>query len=161
MNSLLLTILILIALWLVFAIFIPFILFPNYLIKPKIKETYKIRQIANKLKNKNPEKTLENAYSFVVKNHYGIGNSFRNKLHYFWALFNNNVENNIGKKTYIWCHTQNLILKTILFNTGQFNKENVKIKWTVGQYIHQYLMVKVGNKIIKIDPFYKVYKNLN
>lgn len=161
MDDLWLVVLLIMGIWLLFAIVIPFVLFPNYLIRPRIKETSKIKRISAKLKGKNQEQTLKNVYNFVIENHYGIRTSFLNKVRYFWTLFSNDVENNIGKKKCIWCHAQNILLKTILINTKQFIEEDIKIKWSVGFFIHQYLLVRIKNKEVKLDPFYKIYEVKN
>jgi len=79
-------------LWILLGIILPFLLFPNYLQRPRIKTTKKIKNFANKLKNKDPQKTLENVYRFVVKNHYEIAKSKVSKISYFGMLFHNDVE---------------------------------------------------------------------
>lgn len=152
-----------IVLWILLGIVIPFILFPNYLFKPKIKTTKKIKQVANKLKDKNSQKTLKKIYDFLIKNHYGISKSTKNEIIYLGKLFHNNVEKNLGNKSYIFCHAQNLMLKTLLINTEQFKEEDIKVKWVIGSnlIIHQYLIIKVSNKKIKVDPFCKIYKVLS
>src|SRR3989344_4158043 len=90
-------------LWILLGIVIPFIIFPNYLFKPKIKTTKKIKQVAN-----------------IIKNHYGISKSAKNKIFYLGRLFKNDVEENLENKIYLFCHAQNLMLNTLLINTKQF-----------------------------------------
>ena len=150
-------------LWILLGIVIPFIIFPNYLFKPKIKTTNKIKQVAIKLKEKNPQKTVKKIYDFVTDNHYGISKSAKNKIFYLGRLFKNDVKQNLGNKTYIFCHAQNLVLKTLLINTGQFEEKDIKVKFVVGNnlIIHQYLLVNVESKRVKLDPFYRIYKVLS
>ena len=149
-------------LWILLGIVITFIIFPNYLFKPKIKTTKKIKQVANKLKDKNPQKTLKKIYNFIIKNHYGISKSAKNKIFYLGRLFKNDVEENLENKIYLFCHAQNLMLNTLLINTKQFEEKDIKVKWFIDYtlIIHQYLLVSMGNKKVKLDPFYRIYKVL-
>jgi hypothetical protein len=154
--------LIAISLGVLFGIILPFIVFPNYLFRRKLRRTMELENLAQKLKERSPLKTLKNSFNFVITNHYGLDESFKNKFFHLANLFHNNPNNYLGKKHYLFCHTQNLFLKTILILTGQFSEEEIKVKWSIGKsfIIHQYLLIKVGNRIIKADPFYRILQIL-
>ena len=54
------------------------------------------------------------------------------------------------------CHIQNLIMRSLLIATGQFSADDFKRKSILGGSgaIHQYMIIRVGEKTFKADQFY-------
>ncbi len=131
--------------------FLGFIVTPNHIFYTKIKETKYLEDIAKKLKSKDKEKTLKKVYSYVI-------NNFSNEKHNFilqgYKLFFVDVEKLLKRKQFAQCTLQNLVLITLLINTGQFKESNFKRKWTIthGIVLHQYVLVKIKNKKFRLDP---------
>ena len=150
-------IILIISLWFVLAIIFPFILFPNYLIKPKISYSPKIKGIVFKLRSKNKNQTLKNIYSYIVDNYC---NKRWYRIFFLHKMFFWNTNKLLSRKQFLWCHSQNKILIDLLINSGQFKREDIKIKWVLSRNltIHQYLIV---NSRIKIDSFYRMFETLN
>jgi hypothetical protein len=150
-------------LWIFLCKVIPFILYPNYLIPSKVEKYSKIKNLSRRLKSVKKEKTLENIYNYFVKNHRGKSelNSIQDYLTLL-EVFDFKTEKILGKKRFLWCHTQNRMFKSILINTGQFKPKEVRIQriFFKSTFIHQYLLVTVGKKVIKIDPVYKIYLSI-
>jgi len=137
---------------------IPFIIFPNYLFKPKIIKTDFMGTIVDTLNNTERQKTLENIWGYIVDKHYGfVEQGFIKKMILSPNLFKNKIEN-IDKSIILFCHTQNLYIKTLLVNSSQFDDADIKIKWVISKnfIIHQYLLLSFDDKKIKIDPFFKI-----
>jgi len=152
-------IIILIYFFLVFII--PLLFFPYFLREAKIQQTKKIKTIANKLKSRNKEKTLENIFNYVKSKYYGkVVKLFLFLDRHFY--FNVKKLLSLKNRTYLPCHVQNLILKILLINTGQFKEENFvkKIIITPILTIHQYYLIKINNKTFKADPYFKILREI-
>ncbi|MDZ7798088.1 MAG: hypothetical protein U5L76_00550 [Patescibacteria group bacterium] len=145
-------------LWICLGIIFPYIIFPNYLIKPKIKSSNGIRKVAKKLKSKNKEKTIRNVYDFLIKQYEGHRKII--SINSLKQLFKYNVDELLKNKQFLWCHSQNLILKTLLINTGHFKENDIRIKWTITKRltIHQYIEIRKNNSLYKLDPFYEQFR---
>ncbi len=124
----------------------PFFLYPNYF---------------KKLKGKNKIETLENISNYMNKIYSGFDNMFKMKsLFTVFQIGDFNTDKILNKKQFLWCHNQNRLIKSILINTGQFDENEIKIQrnylWSF--FIHQWLLINVEEKKIKIDPFYRIFE---
>ncbi len=74
-------------------------------------------------------------------------------------LFKYNIDELLRKKQFLWCYSQNLILKILLINTEQFKEEDIRIKWTITKRltIHQYIEIRKYNSLYRLDPFYEQF----
>jgi hypothetical protein len=150
------TILILILLWVIFAIIFPFILFPNYFLSYKIDNSINIRNKSTSLKSKSKRKTITNIYNYIIKTYKGNKNQY--KFSNFPIFFQYKSSVLLDKKQFLWCHTQNNILRDLLVSTNKFSKKDIKIKWTLSKNFttHQYILIHFDNLECKLDPFYKI-----
>ena len=92
---------------------------------------------------------------------YIINNFSREKYNFilqFYKLFYTDVEKLLQKKQFAQCTTQNLILITLLVNTGKFKESDFERKWTTTHLIvlHQYILAKIGHRVFKVDPLLRV-----
>ncbi len=151
----------LVFLWFFLASIVAHIILPNQMFETKIQRTKRIKTLANKLKSKDELETLKNVYSYVIKNY--IGDKEKFKLLIVPRLFRYNLDKILDRKNYfIACHIQNKIIITLLINSGQFKREDMEKKHNITNWltIHQYLIVRIGIKKYKVDPFYHVFKKL-
>ncbi|MBU2576744.1 MAG: hypothetical protein KKF50_03405 [Nanoarchaeota archaeon] len=155
-------IIMLVAIWILFTVIIPILIMPNiYFIKLRRRKTKEIEKISRKLKDKSKEKTLKNVYDYITQNYTGIEERY--KLANYFKLFQYNVDWNLKhKKQFLACHLQNWMTITLLLNTGQFTRKEIKKHIYVTRYltIHQYLIVKIDKQKFKIDPFFKEFNKL-
>ena len=149
-----------IIIWFLFATAIPYIIIPNLLFKTKIQCSEKLKKFSQKFKSKNKQQTLKNIYNYIIKNYKEDTYPFANFINLLNIpkLFAQNIEKIINKKQFLPCHVQNLVLITLLLNTGQFKKSDFKRKETITNFltIHQYVIIKINNKKLKADPFFKI-----
>lgn len=138
---------------------LPMMVFPNQIFKTIIQRTEKLSKFALKFKSKDKEKTLRNVYSFVEKCY---SSEKYNLFLFLWKHFYTDAEKLIGKNQFLPCHVQNLILVTLLVNTGQFKESEIERKQTITYFgtAHQYIIVKINGKRYKIDPFFEIWKEL-
>ena len=139
----------------------PYFLYPNYFKKSKIEDYDNIKKLASKLKNKNKIETLKNVSNYMNETYFSYERVFQIKS--ILTLFNIgdfDTKNILNKKQFLWCHNQNRLFKSILVNTDLFNEKEIKIekRYFKSFFIHQWLSVNVGEKIIKIDPYYKIFE---
>jgi hypothetical protein len=154
-------ILIALMVWILFAIILPFLILPNFFLREqKPQKTKEIEKIAKKLKKKEKEKTLRSIYNYVIKNYDGYNKKY--KLANYLKLFQANVGKNLEKSQFLVCHLQNLIIRDLLLNTGQFTKEDFKQKFCVTKFLtgHQYLIINTGEEKFYVDPFYRKFEKL-
>jgi hypothetical protein len=148
-----------IMIWILITIAIPFFVFPGYIFKSKTRKTKHLQKIASKLKRKDPEKTLKNTYHMVLKHCYGYKKmSFAG----IKELFVYNPEKLITQRKFAWCHSQNIAIRNLLINTGQFRRKDLKLAWRITPKltIHQYSIITIKNKKFKVDPFYRELEKL-
>jgi hypothetical protein len=138
----------------------PLLFFPNYIQKPKLKDNKKITSFSKKLKSNNKKQTLKNVYKYISKNY--SGSEDKRKFLFLWKLFITKSKGLIKNPQFIWCHLQNLLLEELLVETGQFKKEDFKIRWMITRWltIHQYWNISVGEEQYFVDLFYKKFKKL-
>ena len=131
--------------------FLGFIVTPNHIFYTKIRKTKHLENIAKKLKSTDNEKTLKNVYSYVINN---FSIEKYNFILQWYKLFFVDVEKLLKRKQFAQCTLQNLVLITLLINTGQFKESDFKRKWTITHRIvlHQYVLVKIKDKIFRLDP---------
>jgi hypothetical protein len=148
-------------LYLVLRSLIPFIIFPGYLFDSPIKRTENLRKVAKRLMKTTKEQTLKNIFDYTFNNHGGIAGTIK-KFTLLKNLFLNNPEELINEKVPLYCHSQNLIIKTLLVNTNQIKERDIKVKWQLGTDlgIHQYLLVEINNKFFKVDSFYNILQEV-
>ena len=143
-----------VVIYFVITFFIPLLVLPNYLIyKPKHKITSKkLKEVVKKLdKIKDDERFAKGALNFL-KSKYQVSGpiTFFAHLH---KLFWHNPNKIIERSGFSYCHVQNMMLKTILLESGRFKEEDIKMKLTFTGVIHQYLVVKVNGGWIEFDPW--------
>ena len=150
-----------ITLWILITFLVPLLIVPNFIVfKDKIHKTKKIKSIAKKLKAKSKLQTLKNTYEYIIKNYPGEKEKLKLVLIQKW--FYNNPEELLAKKQFLPCHIQNFLTRTLLINTGQFKKSNFKTTPTISPFLtaHQYLIIEINSQQYKVDPFFKVFKNI-
>jgi hypothetical protein len=155
--------------WIIFAIIIPYIYLPNFLFKEKIESSKEIKLIAKKLIARNKEETLKKVYHYVsihfqdYKQEFDLKNL--DKFYELFKLHNYSVKRLLSfkHKEFMWCYAQVKVILSLLRNTGKFSDKDLRIKIVLSPYfsIHQYALIKIGNKKIKVDPFYRIHKQVN
>lgn len=143
-----------------FSVILPLFVIPNLaFIKTKIQKTKRLREFSKKFKSKNKEKTLKNVYNFVIKNYKGKEQRYKVAL-LLPKVYFQDVEKIIKKNQFLHCHIFDRVFITLLINTGQFYEEDFEIKLQISSFgtIHQYLIVKLNGKRIKVDPFCRVFE---
>lgn len=148
------TILLIIVIYFLISFFIPLFILPNYLIfKPKHKITnQKLKEEAKILsKIKDKAAVLKSAVDFVTKRYCPSGPIIF--LFHLPRLFWNNPNKIIEREGFAYCHVQNLMLKTILIESGKFNEAEIKTKINFTLVIHQYLQIKIKDRWIDVDPW--------
>lgn len=168
MKEIIFFIIFVIILWIIFAILLPYIRLPNFLFKEKIEKNQTIAKIAKKLKAKTKKQTLENVYAYVRTHFEDYHKEFDlrhlNRFYELFQLHNYKVRKLLilHRKKFMWCYAQVKVLVSLLKNTRQFSEKEIKIKTCFSPYfsIHQYILIKIGNEKIKIDPFYGIYKQI-
>ncbi|MFH1326908.1 MAG: hypothetical protein ABIH59_02165 [archaeon] len=135
------------------------LIIPNQRFQTKIMKTQKIKKQAKKLKGKTKKQTLDKIWKFVTNKYVGEPEKF--KLLIIPRLFRINIDKLLDEKNYFAaCHIQNKIIETLLINSGDFKKQDIKRRYyvTIWLTIHQYLVVKVEGIHYKVDPFYMVFE---
>ncbi|MCM8774634.1 MAG: hypothetical protein NC820_07910 [Candidatus Omnitrophica bacterium] len=134
-------------------VLLPYIIFPTFARDFRIKKNKKVEKFAKKMMLKNREKTLNKIFDFVQGKYTSeIYKEFLFPKRHFYT----EVDKLLEKSLFLPCHIQNLILRTLLIATKQFAPKDFKRKFVLGKYgaIHQYLLIKVGKKRFKADPFF-------
>ncbi len=159
LKYILLIILIFFCLVFVLIFLIPLLIFPGFLRKKRFKVTKKTKKIAQKLKDKDKEKTLRNVFNYVKKmcseERYNL--FIRIKSH-----FHRKINKLVDKKQFLPCHMQSFVLVSLLISTGQFRGEDLKKKIIMRPLliIYEYYLIKIKNKIFKADPFFDKLEQL-
>lgn len=139
----------------------PYFAYPNYFKKSKIENYPEIQKLATRLKRNGKKQTIESIYNYMVTTYSGYDqvNNFKNLLSIFY-IGDYSTKNILHQKRFLWCHTQNRLLKSILINTGLFTENEIiiKRKFLKSFFIHQWIEIILNNQIIIIDPYYKVFK---
>jgi hypothetical protein len=150
------TILSIFALYIGIVFILPHFILPNYsLIKTKHKVTSKeLTNIFKKLnKIKDDEKFVKAALIYISK-HYKTTENPLIFISHFPKLFWYNPNKIIKQKGFAYCHIQNLMLKTILIESGRFKPEQIQTKTTISSITtHQYMILTINNKKLHLDPW--------
>ena len=149
---------------------LPFILYPNYLLPGKIEQYSSLIELSIKLRGVGKQQTLENAFQYLREKHASDDKIWRwkNLATLFW-VGDFSTQAVLEKKCFLWCHTQNRLLKSLLVNSGMFRADDVQIgrmfffnsKFPyqgISIFIHQYLLINIDGTIFKIDPFYNIFE---
>jgi hypothetical protein len=121
----------------------------------------KIDILAKKLSKGSREAVLKRVYAHVKSIYLGKGNSYN--LRNILKLRDFKTEKILKKKEFFFCHTQNRVLIDLLIATKKFKIKDIKIRKELFKhlYIHQYIEVDLKNKKFKLDPFYKIFQEID
>jgi hypothetical protein len=139
--------------------FLPLILLPGFIGKRKFESSKELKRVARDLKKKDKKETLKNIFKYVQETYSSERHLLLILLH---KHFFKKVGKLIGKKQYLPCHVQSLVLVTLLLNTGQFIERDM-IRHTgmsITGFIHQYYLVRIGRDLYKVDPFYNILRKV-
>jgi len=144
---------------------LPFVLYPNYLFKSKIETYPEVKDLALSLKGEEDLQTVKNAYDYMLRQYGGNDSVIKfgvlikglKDLFYIGDFPTGGI---LNQKQFLWCHGQNRILKSLLVNTGIFDEASVKIekRFFSSFFIHQWVVVSLGDKKVKMDPYYKIFE---
>ncbi|MBU3913154.1 MAG: hypothetical protein KKE50_03605 [Nanoarchaeota archaeon] len=148
-----------IVVYLLIVFILPLFLFPNHLFKTRIRKTQFLKKFAKKFKGNSKEKTLRNIYDYIITNYDGFNQAY-NLFFLPYKHFYTSVERIVLKKQFLPCHVHNLVLITLAINTGQFQEKDFERREVMGitGVLHQYVLVKLNTKTVKVDSFYKIYE---
>ncbi len=147
--------------WILGAIVIPFLTIPNFVkFNGNVQRTKNVKSIANKLKTKTKEQTLRNIFKYVTKKYTSYEDQFQLAIVPKW--FYNNPEKLLKKSQFLPCCVQNLVIRTLLVNTGQFKNSDIKSMAMITKKLtaHQYLTIKVDNQKYKVDAYFRILKKI-
>jgi len=153
---------VIISLWIIFMVLAPLIIITENFLEDRIRKTKTSKKIAKKLKGKTKLKTLRNTYDYINDHFYGQGH----QLDYITPpeFFDLGIATRLllKNKRFLWCSNQIAILISLLINTDHFKKEDIRLKWALGKNLvtHFYVEVQLGNKKIKVDSFYNIFKHI-
>ena len=149
------------AAYLLFCKLWPFVLYPNYLFKSEIEQYPELKELAERLKREDKFETIKNVYAYMQDTYSGHREVLRmGSLLSVFKLGDFSTNNIINEKQFLWCHTQNRVMKSILVNTGQFNENDIVIKrvYLKSCFIHQWFSIEDDGKVITIDPYYGLFQ---
>jgi len=150
---------------------LPFVLYPNYLFPGKVERYLTLVEYARKLRGSNREETLRNAFTYL-REYYPSDHAIWKweSLKSLLLIGDFSTEPYLGKPSFLWCHTQNRLLKSLLVNSGHFREDEIRIgrmffrnhnspTFGFSVFIHQYVLVDLDNRTtVKIDPFYGIFE---
>ncbi|NTW75893.1 MAG: hypothetical protein HGB34_03245 [Candidatus Moranbacteria bacterium] len=148
---------------------LPFVLYPNYLRSGKVERYPALVELSEKLRSKDRQETLRNAFAYLREHHASDGRIWKWKnLATLLLAGDFSTEPYIDKDCFLWCHTQNRLLKSLLVNSGHFREDEVRIgrmffrnhnspAFGLSIFIHQYVLVDLDDRTtVKVDPFYGI-----
>ncbi|MBI5457772.1 hypothetical protein HY971_03545 [Candidatus Kaiserbacteria bacterium] len=139
----------------------PYFLYPNYFLRSRIERYPELVELSSKLRGADALQTARNAYAYMRRTYTGYTDAFRiRSLLTVFQFGDFSTRELLNKKQFLWCHTQNRLLKSILVNTGDFSEGEVAIKRTFFPifFIHQWISLEVNGKKIKIDPHCGIFE---
>lgn len=139
----------------------PYFLYPNYFLKSKVERYPELVELSLNLRGADALQTAENAYAYMQRTYSGYTDAFKiRSLLTVFQLGDFSTNDFLNKKQFLWCHTQNRLLKSILVNTGHFKESDVVIKRKLFFifFIHQWILLEVNGKKIKIDPHCGIFE---
>lgn len=154
--------------YLLFLKLLPFILYPNYLLPGKIEKYPALIKLSKELKGCDKRETLEKAFRYLRGRHKSDDAIWRpENLKTLFLVGDFSTEAVLKKNCFLWCHTQNRILKSILVNSGMFTEKEIMIGRMfffnpdppyrgISIYIHQYVLIDIDGEVFKADPFYNI-----
>ncbi len=97
---------------------------------------------------KDDSEFLKLAYDYITTKYTG---GHAETITMFWRAFGDTFGKSPG---FLPCNAQNYILRTMLVRSGRFKDSDVQVKVALfTKFIHQYLLVKVGDTFIVVDPW--------
>jgi hypothetical protein len=74
-------------------------------------------------------------------------------------IFENDINVLWSKNGFLHCTSINYVMRILLVKSGFFTEDDLRLKWTHVGYIspHQYLQVKVDEKLINVDIWAYAY----
>ena len=152
----------LLIIYVVFCKLWPYCFYPNYLRKSKIENYPELIELSSKLRGNNKLETIENVYGYMQQTY--SGNDDILKLRNLLSVFNLgdfSTKSILNKKIFLWCHNQNRLFKSFLVNSGLFNENDIVIQKRLftSFFIHQWLVIGIDDKKIKVDPYYNIFNN--
>ncbi|MDB5238406.1 MAG: hypothetical protein JWM46_676 [Candidatus Kaiserbacteria bacterium] len=139
----------------------PFVFYPNYLRKAKIETYPELTELAARLKGSDRVETLRSAYAYMQDTYTGYREIWRIKnLRTLIRIGDFSTEKILSRKQFLWCHTQNRLLKSILVHTGDFTEKEIVIKRVFDRsfFIHQWLSVQANKHIYTVDPHCGIFE---
>ncbi|MEI7749859.1 MAG: hypothetical protein WCJ25_02545 [Candidatus Moraniibacteriota bacterium] len=125
----------------------------------KVERYPALVELSEKLRGKDRRETLGNAFAYLREHHASDDKIWlRENLMTLLQIGDFSTEHYIDKDCFLWCHTQNRLLKSILVNSGMFTENQVMIGrmffWNpdspyrgISVYIHQYALVDIGGTV--------------
>jgi hypothetical protein len=151
---------------------LPFVLYPNYLLPGKVEKYPSLVKLSMELRGKDKKETLENVFRYLRKYHHSEDKIWKweSLATLFW-ISDFSTQSMLEKKCFLWCHTQNRLLKSLLVNSKIFKESEIKIGRMffynpdppyrgISIYIHQYALVEIDKTVFKADPFYNIFEKL-
>ena len=141
----------------------PYFLYQNYFLPSRIEEYPELQQLARSLVGPNQSATLRNLYEYMQSTYAGSGSVLKtDSLRSVFRFGDFSTRSILGKRQFLWCHTQNRLFKSILMNTGLFSEEVVKIRYRLFSsfFIHQWIEILLPGEKIIIDPHYHIFTTL-
>lgn len=142
---------------------LPYFLYPNYFLKAKVENYPDLVKQAQSLKDKDKIATLKNVYDYMTNQYIGDGDVYNLRtIPALLSIGDFNTKGILNKKTFLLCHTQNKMVKSLLVDTGMFDDDEItiQIEFLKHIYIHQWVLVKTTDLEIKVDPFFKKFEIL-
>ncbi|MCE9541350.1 hypothetical protein K8R03_02200 [Candidatus Kaiserbacteria bacterium] len=141
----------------------PYFLYPNYFRPSRIEEYPELQLLARQLVGPNQSATLRNVYEYMRSTYTGSGSVLKTgSLLSVFRFGDFSTRGILGKRQFLWCHTQNRLFKSILMNTGMFPEKALRIRYRLFSsfFIHQWVEVEFSGEKFIIDPHYHVFTAL-
>lgn len=150
----------LVAVYVIFCKILPFCFYPNYLRKSRVENYPDLKNLSLRLKGDDQLQTIKNIWDYMQQTYSGSDEVLNiNNLLSVFLLGDFSTDKILNKKQFLWCHSQNRLFKSILLNTGKFKEEDVVIQRKIfaSFFIHQWLVVNIEGKKVKMDPYYNLF----
>src|SRR3989344_634448 len=139
----------------------PYFLYPNYFRKSKVEDYPELKKLASELKGADTRQTIENVYAYMQRTYTGFSEIWKIKsLLSVFQFGDFSTRDILGKRQFLWCHTQNRLFKSILVHTGSLPESAITIRNTLfaSFFIHQWISIELSGQRITIDPHCGIYK---
>ena len=135
----------------------PYYLYPNYFRHSKIEDYPELISLARALRATTKDETLENVYKYIERTYSGTAAStFPRNWFTVFEIGDFSTRRLLGRPRFLWCHTQNRLMKSLLVQTDQFSADEIRIEhryWT-SLFIHQWISIQTDDFTFTIDPYY-------